>query len=191
MEGGAAVAEILFGEVNPSGKLPIVFPKREDQLFPFENKALQVEYHGFHGYRWLDDKALEPLFPFGFGLSYTEFKFGNLRLAEKEISKSGKLTVSVEVANAGKVAGEEVVQVYVGCLGSKVPRPKKELKAFARIKLDPGEKKTVSLEIPASDLAYYDVASSAWVVEPIEYQVLAGPSSRDSDLLKDKFKILA
>jgi len=191
MEGGAAVAEILFGEINPSGKLPIVFPKREDQLFPFADKALQVEYKGFHGYRWFDDKNLDPLFPFGFGLSYTEFKVGNLRLSEKAISKSGKLTVSVDVANTGKVAGEEVVQVYVGCLGSKVPRPKKELKAFARIKLDPNETKTVSLEIPASDLAFYDVASTSWVVEPIEYQVLAGPSSRESDLLKDKFKVLS
>ena len=191
MEGGAAVAEILFGEVNPSGKLPIVFPQREDQLFPFENKALAVEYHGFHGYRWFDDKDLEPLFPFGFGLSYTEFKFANLRLSEKEISKSGKMTVSVDVANAGKLAGEEVVQVYVGCVGSKVPRPKKELKAFARVKLEPNETKTVSLEIPAQDLAFYDVASTSWVVEPIEYQVLAGPSSRESYLLKDKFKILS
>jgi len=191
MEGGAAVAEILFGEVNPSGKLPIIFPKREDQLFPFENKALKIVYHGFHGYRWFDDKNLEPLFPFGFGLSYTEFKFGGLQLSEKEISKSGKLTVSVEVANTGKVAGEEVVQVYVGCVGSKVSRPKKELKAFARVKLDPGEKKTVSIEIPAQDLAFYDVASTSWVVEPIEYQILAGPSSRESDLLKDRFKVLS
>ncbi len=189
MEGGNALAEILLGQANPSGKLPIVFPQREDQLFPFENKAAKVEYKGFHGYRWFENKGLKPLFPFGFGLSYTEFKFGNLKLSGKSIPKSGKLTVSVDVANIGERAGEEVAQLYVGYPGSVVERPVKELKGFQRIALDPGQTKTVTFELSARDLAYYDTVKSAWQVEESGYNVYVGPSSLKEDLLMGSFKV--
>jgi len=189
MEGGNAVTEILFGEVNPSGKLPIVFPKSEDQLFKFENKALKVEYKGFHGYRWLEGKGLEPLFPFGFGMSYTQYKYGNLKLNKKSMGRSGQIQVSVDVTNIGKLAGEEVVQIYVGYEGSRVERPKKELKGFARVALEPGQTKTVKFDLNAKDLAYYNTATSAWEVEEIDYALFAGPSSRKDDLLSDGFKV--
>jgi len=189
MEGGNAVAEILFGEVNPSGKLPIVFPKSEDQLFKFENQALKVKYQGLHGYRWLETKGLEPLFPFGFGLSYTEYQYSNLRLSDRKIGKSGKLIVSVDIANIGKVAGEEVAQMYVGYKGSRVDRPVKELKGFARVALEPGQTKTLSFELKAQELAYYNSGASAWEVEEIEYIVYIGPSSKKDELLSGAFKV--
>jgi beta-glucosidase len=189
LEGGNALANVLFGDVNPSGKLPVVFPQSEDQLFPFAGKDLTVEYKGQWGYRWLDAKKLEPLFPFGFGLSYTEYKHANLRLDKKTTGKSGKIIATVDVTNTGKRAGEEVVQLYVGYQGSKVERAPKDLKAFARVSLAPGETKPVTLELSVPDLAYYDVGAKAWVVEEIEYSVLAGPSSRNADLLKDSFKV--
>jgi len=190
MEGGNAIADILFGDVNPGAKLPIIFPKSADQLPYFDNKVKEIEYGYYHGYRLFDKKGLEPAFPFGFGLSYTEFKYSNLRLDKREIGKSKSLMVRVDVANVGKMAGEEVAQFYVGYNGSRVDRPVKDLKGFARLALAPGETKTISIEIQAPELAYYDTSSSSWQIEEIEYVVYAGPSSRASDLaLRDTFRI--
>jgi len=189
MEGGNAVAEVIFGEVNPSGRLPVVFPKSEDHLFKFENKELKVRFQGFHGYRWFDAKGIEPLFPFGFGLSYTEFKYSNIRLSSKSIGKSGKILVSVDITNIGKVSGEEVAQIYVGYKGSKVERPVKDLKGFQRVYLEPGETKTLSFELKAQELAYYNASASRWDVEEIEYLVYVGPNSKKENLLSDSFKV--
>ena len=190
MEGGNAIADILFGDVNPGGKLPIVFPKSPDQLPYFDNQVKAIEYGYYHGYRLFDKKTLEPAFPFGFGLSYTQYKYDNLRLSSKQIGKSGKVEVKVDVANIGKMAGEEIAQLYIGYQGSQVDRPVKDLKAFGRVALAPGEKKTLTLEVKAEDLAYYRASANAWEIEEIEYLLEVGASSRPGDLhLRDSFRI--
>jgi len=189
MEGGNGLAEIIFGDVNPGAKLPIVFPKSKDQLFKFDNKAKTVEYGYYHGYRLFDKEGLEPAFHFGFGLSYTEYKYGNLRLNKKEIGRSDKIEVKVDVTNTGAVPGEEIVQLYIGYNGSDVDRPVKDLKGFGKPALKPGETKTVSFEVRAEDLAYYNTQSGNWEIEAIEYVVYVGPSSRQEDLLRDTFKV--
>lgn len=189
MEGGRALADILFGDVNPSGKLPITFPRSADQLFRFDNRARSIEYDRYHGYRYFDKHGLEPLFPFGFGLSYTTYEYENLRLSSETIGRSGKVEVSIDVTNTGALAGEEIVQLYLGCKGSKVDRAVKELKGFRRVSLKPGETGTVTFGVAASDLAYYDMDTSAWVIEEIEYIVYVGPSSKQEDLLSASFKV--
>lgn len=188
MEGGHAVAEVLMGEVNPSGKLPIVFPASEDQLDKFDNQSKEVAYGDYHGYRKLEKKGLEPLFPFGFGLSYTKYQYSNLKLESVAVPPGGKLAVAVDVKNIGDRAGEEIVQLYVAPPGRAVDRAPKELQAFARAALGPGEAKTVSLAVAAQDLAYYDEAAGDWKIEPGDYTVLVGPSSRNADLLTAAFK---
>jgi beta-glucosidase len=190
MEGGNAIADIIFGDVNPSGKLPIVFPKSLADLPKFDNRSKEVEYDLWHGYRYQDRKGLQPEFPFGFGLSYTQYRYGNLKLSRKQIGKSGKLAVQVDVTNAGQVAGEEIVQLYVGYPGSKVERAAKELKGFGKLALSPGETKTLTLEVKAEDLAYYNMNNKGWEIEEIEYRVMVGPSSRPEDLaLVDSFGV--
>ncbi|HUT54788.1 MAG TPA: glycoside hydrolase family 3 C-terminal domain-containing protein, partial [bacterium] len=189
MEGGNALADLLFGDENFSGKLPVTFHRSEDQLPSFDNQAKEIEYDYYHGYRLFDKKGLEPLFPFGHGLSYTSYKYANLRLSAKSIGQSGKLKAMVDVTNVGDRAGEEIVQLYVGYNGSRVDRSVKDLKAFGRIKLEPGKTGTMELEVAAPELAYYDQEKGGWEVEEIEYIVYAGPSSRSSDLLQSTFKI--
>ena len=189
MEGGAALAEILFGEVNPSGKLPLTFPKSPDQLPFFSNTAREIEYGYYHGYRLADKKGFEPAFPFGFGLSYTRYQYSNLKLSSKEIGKEGRLEVKVEVTNLGKRAGQEVVQLYVGYPGSKVDRPVKELKAFGRLALAPGETKTLALEVKARDLAFYNIEQGAFEIEELQYPIYVGSSSRAKDMLTETFRV--
>ena len=189
MEGGNALAEIIFGEVNPSGKLPIIFPKSMDQLYKFDNKAKYVDYDYYHGYNYLDKNNIEPLYNFGFGMSYSEYKYDNLRLDKKKIDKNGSIKAMVDVTNAGEMAGEEVVQLYVGCVGSEVHRPVKSLKAFTRVSLAPGQKKTAILTVDAEDLAYYNEQQKKWIVESIEYKVFVGPSSKKEELLATSFII--
>jgi beta-glucosidase len=189
MEGGSALADILFGDVNPSGKLPIVFPKSPDQLVPFNNKSLTVNYGYYHGYRWFDKQGLAPAFPFGFGLSYTRYDYANLRLSDKTIGRSGRIRATVDVTNSGGMAGEEIVQLYAGYKGSRVDRPVKDLKAFARVALAPGETRTVAFELAPAALAFYDARSAAWEIEEIEYTVHVGPSSRPQDLLSGAFRV--
>ncbi|MDI7252237.1 MAG: glycoside hydrolase family 3 C-terminal domain-containing protein [Actinomycetota bacterium] len=190
MEGGRAVAEVIFGLVNPSGKLPVTFPESNDQLPPFDKKARSVEYGYYHGYRLFDKKGMRPAFPFGFGLSYTTFEYRDLRLSGAEIPAEGSLTVEAEIANTGRRAGEEVVQLYVGYPASAVDRPVKELKGFARVNLEPGESKRVSFTLRAADLAYYDATAGKWVVERTDYEVYVGASSAPEDLhLRGSFRV--
>jgi beta-glucosidase len=183
-QGGHAIAEVLFGDVNPSGKLPISVPRAESDLpeFVSDPARLEVTYGYEHGYRWLDRRGTEPHFPFGFGGSYTTFALSELRIADTEIARDGTLEVRAAVQNTGSVAGTEVVQLYVGYPESAVARDVKNLHAFARVALDPGETRTVTLRVPVSDLAYWDEASGAFVVEPARYDVLVGSSSRDLPL---------
>lgn len=175
-ECGRAVAEVLFGDINPSGKLPISIPRSVGHLPVFYNHKPSAR----RGYLWDD---VSPLFPFGFGLSYTTFKLDNVRLTKKGISRKDSTRVLVDVTNTGKRAGSEVVQMYIRDCVSSVTRPVKELKGFQKVWLEPGEKKTVILEISPEALAFYDVHMN-YVVEPGDFEIMIGTSSRDSDLQK-------
>ncbi len=180
--GGYAIADLLLGDANPSGKLPITFPTGEDQLPPFDNVSLEFTYDYFHGYRYLDRNDSTPEFPFGFGLSYTSFTVENLQASATEGAAGDTVTYSIDVTNTGSIAGAEVVQVYVSYVGSAVERSDRDLKGFAKVTLEPGETRTVTIELPVDHLAYYDVARAAWFVEGIEYAVHVGTSSRDLPL---------
>lgn len=181
--GGHAIADLLFGIANPSGKLPITFPTSLDQLPEFDNESLAVTYGYFHGYRYLDRNGSDPEFPFGFGLSYTTFSISNLRASQAQAKAGDVVRFSVDVTNEGAVTGAEVVQLYVTYPDSSVERSVRELKGFAKVMLEPGATETVELELPVNDLAYYDVAASAWALEALEHQVLLGTSSRDLPLV--------
>jgi len=182
LEGGNALAEVLFGDVNPSGKLPVSFPVSEGQLPPFVNDQAQVTYGFLHGYRYLDTAAEDPRFPFGFGLSYTTFSFANLSLDRASAAPGATVHVSVEVTNEGPVAGDEVVELYASYPGSAVPRAVRELKGFARVSIDPGATATVGLDLPVNDLAYWDSTRGAFSVEPLTYTLSVGDSSRSLPL---------
>jgi beta-glucosidase len=178
--GGEAIAEILFGEANPTGKLPFSWEKRWEDCaaygnYPTRQSPLANTYKEgvFLGYRWFDAKGIEPLFPFGAGMSYTTFDFSNLKID----SGGGKLSVTLTVANTGTREGAEVAQVYVAPPQGPVPRPVQELKGFARVVLKPGERRT--LTIPCDDLSYWDPRKKAWTVAPGKYLVAVGDSSRD------------
>jgi beta-glucosidase len=173
-ETGHAVADVLFGDFNPGGKLPISFPRSAGHLPVFYNYKPSAR----RGYLFAD---VSPLFPFGFGLSYTTFEIKNIRLAKKKIKRTESTRVSVDVTNTGKRVGTETVQLYIRDLVSSVTRPVKELKGFQKISLQPGETKTVTLEITPDLLAFYDVQMK-YVVEPGEFEIMVGNSSRDSDL---------
>ena len=183
-ECGNAIADVLFGDVTPSGKLPQTFPVRlEDNPaylnFPGENGKVYYGEGLFVGYRYYDKKHIAPLFPFGFGLSYTTFSYSPLRLSVQEINPDDTLQVSVDVTNTGLRAGKEVVQLYVRDKQARLQRPDKELKAFAKVHLEPGECKTVTLSSGRSALAYYDDLAHKWVAEAGEFEVLVGASSQD------------
>ena len=189
MEGGNALADIIFGKVNPCAKLPCVFPKSESQLPFFDKRAKRIEYDLFHGYRLMDREDHEPAFPFGFGLSYTTYKYSNLQLDRDEMDADGTLHANVEITNTGDVPGEEIAQLYIGYIESKVERPLKELKSFSKLHLKPGETKRIEFVIKVEDLAYYDEQLSKWIVEPITYIIYIGPSSRREDLLSAQFRV--
>jgi beta-glucosidase len=175
-ECGRAVADVLFGDFNPGGKLPITIPRSVGHLPAFYNYKPSAR----RGYLFDD---VSPLFPFGFGLSYTQFSFKNVRLARKKIRGNDSTKVLVDVTNIGKYAGTETVQLYIRDVVSSVTRPVKELKGFRKIFLKPRETKTVELEITPESLAFYDI-NLKYTVEPGEFEIMAGNSSRDADLQK-------
>jgi beta-glucosidase len=189
MEGGHALADILLGRVNPSGKLPFVIPQRAEDLPFFDKNATQIEYDLWHGYRKLEREDHAPAFPFGFGLSYTRYSYANLILARTELGPSDTLPVSLTVTNTGAYAGEEIVQLYVSAIDSAVERAPKELKAFTRIALQAGETRTVQFRVPISRLAYYDESQADFVVEPLEYEIFVGAHSLDTHALKARFVV--
>ncbi|HLO32213.1 MAG TPA: glycoside hydrolase family 3 C-terminal domain-containing protein, partial [Anaerolineales bacterium] len=183
-EQGNALADILFGDVNPSGKLPTTFPVRlQDNPaytnYPGENGQVRYGEGIFVGYRYYDKKELTPLFPFGHGLSYTTFKYSNLRLSAKSLTQNEPLKVRVDVTNTGKVAGKEVIQLYIRDVKSSVARPEKELKAFAKVELAPKQSKTVTFTLDREAFWYFDVTKNAWTTEPGDFEILVGSSSRD------------
>jgi len=169
-EGGTAIADVLFGKVNPSGKLSVTIPKSVGQLPCYYNRkpSRMRSYIGFEGSK--------PLYPFGFGLSYTQFEYKNLTIDKKEITKNQSVKVSVEVTNTGKKAGDEVVQLYISDKVSTAARPEKELKDFSRVSLNPGETKKVIFTITPDKLEYYNLNLEK-VIEPGEFEVLVGPNS--------------
>ena len=189
MEGGHALARVLFGDVNPNGKMPLTTPKDDSQLPFFDEFADSIQYGPYHGYTHFDRTGQEPAFPFGYGLSYTTFAYSNLRVSTPTVPPDGRVDVAVDVTNTGTHAGDEIVQLYVGFEGSKVERPAKLLRAFAKVALAPGETKAVPLSVAVKDLAWYNVETKGWEIEPTTYSVLVGPSSRGSDLLKAGFSV--
>jgi beta-glucosidase len=190
MEGGKAMGDIIFGDFNPCAKLPVVFPKSENQLPFFDKYADSIDYGYYHGYKLMEKNGEEPAFPFGFGLSFTTYSYKNLSLNKDIMTTDGEIEISVDITNTGNTKGEEIAQLYIGYRNSSVDRPVKDLKGFGKVTLEPGETKTMTIRLKAADLAYYDVESNDWVVEKIEYAVYIGPSSREDDLLKTTFKIL-
>jgi beta-glucosidase len=189
MEGGTALARILFGEANPSGKLPFTIAMRQDDYPYFNNTDSVIDYGYYHGYTLFDKKGIRPAYPFGFGMSYTAFRFDNLQVITPEISVTDTLLVSVRVTNSGKLAGKEVAQLYIGFGNSGLDRPVKLLRGFKKILLEPGEEQKVQFNIPASDLRYYNPESKAWEVEEMSCQVYVGSSSATSELLEGSFAI--
>ncbi|MFX1409423.1 MAG: beta-glucosidase [Promethearchaeota archaeon] len=185
MEGGNALADILFGKVNPSGKLPLTIPKDPSHLPYFNKDADEIEYGYYHGYTLMDKEKYEPAFPFGFGLSYTEYTYKNLNVKILD----DKIIASIDVSNNGSMTGEEIVQLYVGFENSTVDRPIKLLRGFARVKLNPKETKKVQVEVNKKDLAYYNAKSKTWEIENMEYSIYIGASSRKGDLLSTKIRI--
>jgi len=181
-EGGHAIAEVLFGDINPSGRLPITFARSDADLPPFDNRSREVVYDYYHGYRYVDRLGIEPRFPFGFGLSYTTFRYNALAVADTVLPPDGTQTITVQLTNTGARMGDETVQLYVSALGSAVDRAPRDLKNFARIHLEPGGTMTVRFELPIKDLAYYDVASHTWLVEATTYAVFVGPHTRELPL---------
>jgi len=175
-ETGQAVADVLFGDYNPGGKLPISFPRSVGHVPVFYNYKPSAR----RGYLF---DEVSPLYAFGFGLSYTSFAITNPRLTRKTINRSGSTRLLVEVTNTGKRAGTEVVQLYIRDLVSSVTRPVKELRGFQKVRLLPGESTTLALEIMADQLAFYDV-NMDYVVEPGDFEIMVGNSSRDVDLQK-------
>ncbi len=189
MEGGNAIADILFGDANPCGKLPCAFPTSTDQLPFFDSNAKEIEYGYYHGYRLMDKQKHTPAFPFGFGLSYTTFSYKNLEVTPSMVDKNENFRVSVEVTNVGLRPGEEIIQVYIGYPKATIDRPLKDLKGFRKISLVPGETKKVNIEIPVKELAYYEESSKSWAIECSDYNLLVGPSSKEEDLLRSSVHV--
>jgi beta-glucosidase len=180
-ESGQAIAEALFGDINPGGKLPISIPRSVGHIPAYYNYKPAAR----RGYLF---DEVSPLYAFGFGLSYTTFKFGKPQLKKATVRKGEATAISVDVTNAGQLAGDEVVQLYIRDKVSSVTRPVKELKGFQRVSLEPGQTKTVTLEIGPEHLAFHDI-DMKYVVEPGEFEIMVGSSSRDCDLQKTLLRV--
>lgn len=194
-EAGNAIASVLFGDVNPSGKLPFSFPakltdigahsigeypgKKEDMVNKRDTVDVTYNESIFVGYRWLDKEKIKPLFSFGHGLSYTSFEYGKVSSNTKTISVDGDITFSVNIKNTGDRDGAEIVQLYISDLKSSLPRPLKELKAFEKVILKAGEEKVVEFTIDKSALSFFDPLKHDWVAEPGDFEALIGASSSD------------
>ena len=181
-EGGHALAEILFGDASPSGRLPFSVPLQESDLPPFDNVSDTVTYGYFHGYRHLDHEGIAPHHPFGYGLSYTTFALSDLVLADGSLASDGTLEATVTVTNTGSRRAIETVQAYVSVRGSSVERAEQDLRAFAQVELEPGASAPVVLRIHAGDLGYWDDESSGFVVERVGYELRVGTHAADPRL---------
>jgi beta-glucosidase len=200
-EGGAALAEVLLGDANPSGRLPVTFERRwednpaRDSYYPSAEGTNRVEYREgvFVGYRGYEKAGTRPLFPFGYGLSYTTFKYDNLKVTQvrgagTDAPEGPHYEVSFDVRNTGTREGADVAQVYVGDAHAKVPRPVKELKGFAKVSLRPGESRRVTVTLDRRSFSYYDTGTKSWRTEPGDFDILVGRSS-DQIVLRGKLKV--
>jgi beta-glucosidase len=187
-EGGVSLANVLSGKVNPSGKLPVTFAMKQSDYpcfqygkegYPGLNKQVYYKEGIFVGYRYFDTKNVKPQFPFGFGLSYTTFKYGKPLLSASAMTNDGKITLTTTVTNTGKRAGKEIVQLYIGDEKCSVERPLKELKGFRKVALNPGETKTVTFDIMPEDLQFFSEAQHKWVAEPGKFKAYVCASSED------------
>jgi beta-glucosidase len=187
-QAGNAIADVLFGDVNPGGKLPVTFPRnvgQEPLYYNHLNTGRPPDINNKYTSKYLD-VSWTPLFPFGYGLSYTQFKITNLQLSAQSIQANGKLTVSVQVENVGKRTGDEVVQLYIRDVAASVTRPVKELKGFQRVTLKPGENRRVEFLLTGEQLGFWN-REMRFVVEPGEFKVMVGPNSED--LIETKFEV--
>lgn len=192
---GEAQCALLFGEANPCGKLAETIPyKLSDNPsylnFPGDGKVVEYKEGVFVGYRYYDTKEMPVRFPFGYGLSYTDYEYHDMKLSAKQIKDTDKLTVSVQVTNTGKMAGKEIVQVYVADKTNVVSRPCKELKGFAKVSLEPGETKTVEIELNKRSFAWYNTQIHDWYAASGNYEILVGASSADIRL-KDSVELIS
>ncbi len=188
LEGGRALADIIFGTVNPSGKLPITFPKElsdspahiSQKSYPgTEDRKVFYEEDIFVGYRYFDTKNIDPLFPFGFGLSYTSFNYENIQLDKKYLSGNDVLTIKMDIINTGNREGADIIQLYIQDIESGLKRPVKELKEFSKVNLKPNQKKIISFKIDRNDLAFYNQDTNTWTIEDGNFNILLSKSSRD------------
>ncbi len=184
-EGGTAIAEILFGDVNPSGKLPFVIPEREEDLPQVKWDTDYQWYDYYHGYTKLEKEGIKPLYPYGYGLSYTTFAVTDAVFRVED----GYVKAACKVKNTGSRKGSEVIQFYVGFNNSTVDRPVKLLRGFKRIELNAGEEEEVNISCPVEKLAYYDAEKSSMIVEKIKYEAYIGTSSDKKDLLVGSFDV--
>jgi len=201
--GNIALAEILSGKTNPSGKLPITIEKefRDSPGYGYipEGESLYLDWNNdieknhpvydiiykeeiFTGYRWYETKNIEPLFPFGYGLSYTTFEYSNLDIPFEKVSKRDSLLVRFTIKNTGTCKGKEVAQLYIRDVASSVPRPAKELKGFSKVELAPGESKTVEIVVTPQSFAFWSTEHKNWMVEPGDFEIMIGSSVKDIKL---------
>jgi beta-glucosidase len=189
MEGGNALANILYGDANPSGKLPFAMPENSQDYPYFTPYTESITYDYYHGYTLFDKNNIDVAYPFGFGLSYASYRYSNLKVLTPELAKTGVVKVTVDVTNTSEVLGSEAVQLYVGFASSAVDRPVKLLRDFDKVLLQPGETKTVSLNVAVSELAWYSPDNQDWELETMDYEVYVGASSAQQDLLVGKFRV--
>lgn len=189
MEGGNALANILYGQANPSGKLPFTIAQNSED-YPFFNPYIdEITYDYYHGYTLFEKTGKEVAYPFGYGLSYTTFEYANFTTNVTELTKDGTITAKIEVTNTGEVFGEEVVQLYVGFKNSAVDRPVKLLRGFKKIALAPKETKSVEIPVAIADLSWYNPETKQWEIENMNYEIYMGSSAAFKDLKQLAFKV--
>jgi beta-glucosidase len=177
-EGGRAIAEIIFGDINPSGKLPFVLPRQEEDLPRINWETTNVYYDYYHGYAKLEKEKIKPMLPYGFGLSYTSF-----RISDPWFDKNEKeFIASCRIQNTGKRGGDEILQMYAGFKNSKIDRPVKKLCGFTRVSLEAGESRNVAISCPIEKLKFYNSKSGKFELESMDYEVYLGTSSATEDL---------
>jgi beta-glucosidase len=183
-ECGNAIADVLFGDVSPSGRLPQSWPVRVEQnpawtTYPGDHGVVRYGEGIFAGYRSYVSTGVQPLFPFGFGLGYTTFEYGVATPSSATVAAGDKFSVSLDIRNSGDRAGTEIVQVYVRDPVASINRPKRELRGFARVHLDPGASERVTIELDMRSLAWFDADGQRWIAEAGEFEIQVGASSED------------
>ncbi len=189
MEGGNALANILYGNTNPSGKLPFSIAENEEDYPYFNPYTDNITYEYYHGYTLFDKENIPVAYPFGFGLSYTSFDYSNLSIINAEPTEKDTLQVKVDLKNTGGLAGEAVTQLYIGFKNSKIDRPVKLLRGFIKTYLEPNEEKTIKFTLPVEEISFYEPETRQWKIEKMEYEIFVGSSSKREDLLTGYFKV--